>query len=153
MSTQLVGIHNPGLKWWLKHLENDFDSAQSVDLYIGSVLFYRRLSVLSLTQPRALKRLVIRNPTPAAVGTAQLFLRLISAYRFQSIRQLVDYVSSIETRLSAARPQEMSVRNMARRVVGIIREEAENNGMGDLFQQALQSKTFESTRLDLISLS
>lgn len=87
---------------------------------------------------------MIRNPTPAAVGTAELFLRLISAYRFQSIRQLVDYVSSIETRLSAARPQEMSVRNMARRVVGIIREEAENNGMGDLFQQALQSKNFES---------
>lgn len=119
-------LHTPGLKWWLTHLENAFDTEGSVELYVG-----------------VLKRRIIRNPVPAAVGTAQLFLRLISSYRFQSIGQLVDYVSSIETKLSAARPREMSVRNMARRVVGIIREEAENNGMGDLFQEALRSGAFE----------
>ena len=31
---------------------------------------------------------------------------------------------------------------MARRVIGIIREEAENNGMGDLFQAALEIGIF-----------
>ncbi|RPB16096.1 nagb/rpia/CoA transferase-like protein [Morchella conica CCBAS932] len=119
-------LQTPGLKWWLTHLETDFHHENSVELYVG-----------------ALKRRVIRNPVPAAVGTAQLFLRLISSYRFQSIRQLVDYISGVEERLSAARPREMSVRNMVRRVVGIIREEAENNGMGDQFQEALRSEDFE----------
>lgn len=107
-------------------------------------------SATNLMGCRALKRRVIRNPVPAAVGTAQLFLRLISSYRFQSIRQLVDYISGVEERLSAARPREMSVRNMARRVVGIIREEAENNGMGDQFQEALRSEDFEGKRFSSI---
>jgi len=50
----------------------------------------------------------------------------------------VDHISSIGTELSKAVPRELAVRNMARRVIGIIREEAENNGMGDLFQAALE---------------
>ncbi|KAL7267634.1 GCD complex subunit gcd7 [Rhizina undulata] len=120
MTSQMVTIHTPGLKWWLKHLETEFDPAHSVDLFIG-----------------ALKRRSICNPTPCAIGTAQLFLRLISAYRFSTIRQLVDYVSSIETQLSSARPREFSISNMCRRVIGIIREEAENNGLGESFRVAI----------------
>jgi translation initiation factor eIF-2B subunit beta len=87
----------------------------------------------------ALKRRSIRNSTPAALGTAQLLLRLIAARRFSTIQSLVDYMLSLETRLSAARPREMSIRNMVRRVIGIVREEAENNGMGELFKAAIES--------------
>lgn len=50
---------------------------------------------------------------------------------------MVEHISSVGSNLSNARPLEFSVRNMARRVIGIIREEAENNGMGDLFLAAL----------------
>ena len=54
----------------------------------------------------------------------------------------MDHISSIGTELSKAVPRELAVRNMARRVIGIIREEAENNGMGDLFQAALETGNY-----------
>lgn len=37
MTSQLVDIHTPGLKWWLAHLEHDFNPAHSVDLFIKCV--------------------------------------------------------------------------------------------------------------------
>ena len=37
MTSQMVDIHTPGLKWWLTHLENDFNAAHSVDLFIKYV--------------------------------------------------------------------------------------------------------------------
>lgn len=36
MSSQMVDIHTPGLKWWLNHLETDFNPSHSVDLYVKS---------------------------------------------------------------------------------------------------------------------
>jgi len=72
------------------------------------------------------------------VGTAQLLLRLIAAQKPASVQGLVDYVLSLETKLSTARPREMSVRNMVRRVLGIIREEAENAGLGEHFKAAME---------------
>jgi translation initiation factor eIF-2B subunit beta len=72
------------------------------------------------------------------VGTAQLLLRLIAAQKPASIQGLVDYVLSLETKLSTARPREMSIRNMVRRVLGIIREEAENAGLGEHFKAAME---------------
>ncbi|KAA8913305.1 hypothetical protein FN846DRAFT_902998 [Sphaerosporella brunnea] len=122
MTSQMVEIHTPDLKWWLAHLENDFHPVHSIDLFVNT-----------------LKRRSVRNPTPTAVGTAQLLLRLIAAHKFTSIQNLVDYVLSLETRLSAARPREMSIRNMVRRVLGIIREEAENAGYGDHFKAAMEA--------------
>lgn len=51
---------------------------------------------------------------------------------------------SLETKLSPACPRELSVRNMVRRVLGIVREEAENAGLGPLFHAAMEaSKTRE----------
>ncbi|KAI5818833.1 hypothetical protein BZA77DRAFT_337392 [Pyronema omphalodes] len=122
MTSQMVDIHTPGLKWWLTHLETEFHSTDSVDRYID-----------------ALKRRSIRNPTPAAVGTAQLCLRLIGSHKFTTIGNLVDYVLTIEAKLSTARPKEMSIRNMVRRVLGIIREEAENNGQLAMFNAAMEA--------------
>lgn len=81
----------------------------------------------------------MRNPTPAAVGTAQLCLRLLAAHKFSSISSVVDYVLALETQLASARPREMSVRNMVRRVLGIIREEAEAAGLGEQFKAAMEA--------------
>jgi translation initiation factor eIF-2B subunit beta len=52
---------------------------------------------------------------------------------------VVSYVLSLESKLSSACPREMSIRNMVRRVLGIIREEAENQDMGDLFKAAMEA--------------
>ena len=41
MTSQMVEIHTPGLKWWLSHLETDFNAEHSVDLYIKSPLLAR----------------------------------------------------------------------------------------------------------------
>jgi translation initiation factor eIF-2B subunit beta len=92
-----------------------------------------------LTFCSTLKRRSVRNPTPTAVGTAQLLLRLIAAHKFTSLQNLVDYVLTLEDKLSTARPREMSIRNMVRRVLGIIREEAENAGYGDHFKAAMEA--------------
>jgi hypothetical protein len=32
-------LQTPGLKWWLTHLETDFHHENSVELYVGLVLF------------------------------------------------------------------------------------------------------------------
>lgn len=127
MTSQMVTIHTPGLPWFLNRLETDFHPIYSVDLYV-----------------HVLKRRTVRNPTPTAVATAQLFLRLIASHKWHSLRTLMDYVVSLETRLSAARPRELSVRNIARRVIGIIKEEAENNSMGDAFKAAVEAGGYPS---------
>lgn len=116
----MVEIRTPGLQWWLKHLETDFNPVHSVDLF-GD----------------ALKRRSIRSPTPSAVGTSQLLLRLIAAHKFTTIKSLVDYILSIDANLSSVCQRELSIRNMVRRVLGIVREEAENNGMGEFFKLAM----------------
>ncbi|CUS10630.1 unnamed protein product [Tuber aestivum] len=125
MTSQMVTLRTPDLQWWLDHLDTAFAPDVSVDLLIG-----------------VLKRRSVKGPDAAAVATAQLFLRLIYAHPFSSIGDLVEHISSIGTSLSKAVPRELAVRNMARRVIGIIREEAENNGMGDLFQAALETGIF-----------
>ncbi|RPB06078.1 nagb/rpia/CoA transferase-like protein [Choiromyces venosus 120613-1] len=123
MTSQMVTLRMPDLQWWLDHLDTAFAPDVSVDLFVG-----------------VLKRRSVKGPEDAAIATAQLFLRLIYAHPFSSIGDLVDHISSVGTKLSKAVPRELAVRNMARRVIGIIREEAENNGMGDLFQAALETE-------------
>ncbi|KAI5781477.1 hypothetical protein EDC01DRAFT_632751 [Geopyxis carbonaria] len=122
MTSQMVDIHTPGLKWWLNHLETSFHAEHSVDLFVN-----------------VLKRRSVRNPTPAALATAQLFLRLMSTRKVNNIPNLVEYMLSLETKLSAARPRELSIRNMVRRVLAIIREEAENIGLGEQFKAAMEA--------------
>lgn len=35
MTSQLVTLNTPGLKWWLDHLDEQFDPDGSVNLFIG----------------------------------------------------------------------------------------------------------------------
>jgi translation initiation factor eIF-2B subunit beta len=139
MTSQMVEIHTPDLKWWLAHLENDFHPVHSIDLFVKYLSAFPHTLTPANPASSTLKRRSIRNPTPTAVGTAQLLLRLIAAHKFTSIQNLVDYVLSLEDKLASARPQEMSIRNMVRRVLGIIREEAENAGYGEHFKAAMEA--------------
>lgn len=58
MTSQLVSIHTPGLKWFLNHLENDFESKASLQLYI-------KYKAICLCQYRVLTFAVRSNAAPS----------------------------------------------------------------------------------------
>lgn len=66
-------------------------------------------------------------------------LRLTDAHPFTSIANLVGAVLVLDTKLFAASPRELSVCNMVRRVLALIREEAENAGLAPLFSSAMHA--------------
>ncbi|PKY00885.1 translation regulator GCD7 [Aspergillus campestris IBT 28561] len=103
----------PGLSSYLKSLKtNPIDT--SID------------NLISL-----LKRRQIRHSRSCATATAYLLLRVISACRTSDAGKLIERVQSVGRRLIAAQPREMVVGNIVRRVLGLIRDEAEDDREGD----------------------
>jgi chemotaxis protein CheY-P-specific phosphatase CheC len=39
MTSQMVKIHTPDLKWWLAHLESDFHAVDLIDLFVKCLIF------------------------------------------------------------------------------------------------------------------
>ncbi|KAJ5086318.1 hypothetical protein NUU61_007625 [Penicillium alfredii] len=74
-----------------------------------------------------LKRRQIRHSRSCATATAYLLLRVISACRTSDSAKLIERVQSVGRRLVAAQPREMVVGNIVRRVLGLIRDEAEDD--------------------------
>ncbi|ODM21757.1 hypothetical protein SI65_02601 [Aspergillus cristatus] len=74
-----------------------------------------------------LKRRQIRHSRSCATATAYLLLRVISACRTTDAVKLIERVQNVGRRLVAAQPREMVVGNIVRRVLGLIREEAEDD--------------------------
>lgn len=85
--------------------------------------------LLNLT--RLLKRRQIRHSRSCATATAYLLLRVISACRTTDAVKLIERVQSVGRRLVAAQPREMVVGNIVRRVLGLIRDEAEDDREAD----------------------
>ncbi|KAF7170448.1 hypothetical protein CNMCM6106_005138 [Aspergillus hiratsukae] len=77
------------------------------------------------------KRRQIRHSRSCATATAYLLLRVISACRTTDAAKLIERVQSVGRRLVAAQPREMVVGNIVRRVLGLIRDEAEDERDGD----------------------
>ncbi|EYE92496.1 translation initiation factor eIF2B subunit beta [Aspergillus ruber CBS 135680] len=103
----------PGLASFLKSLKtNQIDT--SID------------NLISL-----LKRRQIRHSRSCATATAYLLLRVISACRTTDAVKLIERVQSVGRRLVAAQPREMVVGNIVRRVLGLIRDEAEDDREAD----------------------
>ncbi|KAF9887490.1 GCD complex subunit gcd7 [Aspergillus nanangensis] len=103
----------PGLTSYLKSLKtNPIDT--SID------------NLISL-----LKRRQIRHSRSCATATAYLLLRVISACRTNDAGKLIERVQSVGRRLVAAQPREMVVGNIVRRVLGLIRDEAEDDRDAD----------------------
>lgn len=103
----------PGLASFLKSLKtNQIDT--SID------------NLISL-----LKRRQIRHSRSCATATAYLLLRVISACRTTDVVKLIERVQSVGRRLVAAQPREMVVGNIVRRVLGLIRDEAEDDREAD----------------------
>ncbi|KAI4129662.1 MAG: hypothetical protein LQ338_002145 [Usnochroma carphineum] len=74
-----------------------------------------------------LKRRQIRNSQPCAIATAHLLRRVVGACRVTDVAKLIERVQQVGQRLVAAQPKELSVGNIVRRVLGVIRDEAEEN--------------------------
>ncbi|CAL5873479.1 uncharacterized protein PFLUO_LOCUS7758 [Penicillium psychrofluorescens] len=74
-----------------------------------------------------LKRRQIRHSRSCATATAYLLLRVISACRTSDPVKLIERVQSVGRRLVAAQAREMVVGNIVRRVLGLIRDEAEDD--------------------------
>ncbi|MCJ1313315.1 GCD complex subunit gcd7 [Agyrium rufum] len=78
-----------------------------------------------------LKRRQICNSRPCAIATAYLLRRVVTQFRVADIDQLITRVQQVGKRLTAAQPREIAVGNIVRRVLGIIRDEAEEDREGE----------------------
>ncbi|KAL8802559.1 MAG: hypothetical protein Q9182_003724 [Xanthomendoza sp. 2 TL-2023] len=79
-----------------------------------------------------LKRRQIRNSQPCAIATAHLLRRVLRAVRVADIAKLLERVQQVGQRLIAAQPRELAIGNVVRRVLGLIRDEAEENRDGEV---------------------
>lgn len=57
--------------------------------------------------------------------------RVVAAFRVTDVGRLIERVQKVGQRLTAAQPREMAVGNIVRRVLGVIREEAEEDRDGE----------------------
>ncbi|KAI9801360.1 MAG: hypothetical protein M1825_003339 [Sarcosagium campestre] len=98
-----------------------------------------------------LKRRQIRNSRPCAIATAHLLLRVVSAFKWNDVGQLLGRIQLVGQRLCAAQPREMAVGNIVRRVLGLIREEAEDDrdaDFGNSSDAGTDSQTSSPRRTD-----
>ncbi|KAI9814962.1 MAG: GCD complex subunit gcd7 [Thelocarpon impressellum] len=79
-----------------------------------------------------LKRRQVRSSRPCAIATAYLLLRVVSVSKWAGVAALIQRVQQVGQRLCAAQPREMAVGNIVRRVLGLIRAEAEEDRDGDM---------------------
>ncbi|KAL8813352.1 MAG: hypothetical protein Q9223_003045 [Gallowayella weberi] len=79
-----------------------------------------------------LKRRQIRNSQPCAIATAHLLRRVLRAVRVADLAKLLERVQQVGQRLIAAQPRELAIGNIVRRVLGLIRDEAEENRDGEV---------------------
>lgn len=99
----------PSLATFLQSLKSS-DPESSIELFIS-----------------LLKRRQIKNSRPCALATAQLLLRVVAAERIRDVQQLIDRIRDVGRRLVAAQPREMAVGNVVRRILGVVREVAEDD--------------------------
>ena len=80
---------------------------------------------------RLLKRRQIKHSRACAIATAYLLRSVVSSFRAQDVTKLLERVRSVGRRLCTAQPREMVVGNIVRRILGLIREEAEDEREGE----------------------
>lgn len=108
MPSTTVG-QTPSLSTFLKSLKhNDIES--SIELFVS-----------------LLQRRQIRNSRPCAIATTQLLLRVVANERTRDAQALIKRIRDVGRRLVVAQPREMAVGNIVRRVLGVVREVAEED--------------------------
>ena len=82
-------------------------------------------------RPSLLKRRQIRNSRACAIATAHLLSLVVSKYQVTDITGLIERVQEVGQILTSAQPKELAVGNIVRRVLGVIRDEAEEDREGE----------------------
>jgi translation initiation factor eIF-2B subunit beta len=95
---------------------------------------------MDLTSCSLLKRRQIKNSRPCAIATAHLLLRVVAKFRWTDIGKLLARIQEVGQRLIEAQPREMVVGNIARRVLGMIRDEAKEDRTEDVSDSASNSQ-------------
>ncbi|KAI1502876.1 initiation factor 2 subunit family protein [Biscogniauxia marginata] len=74
-----------------------------------------------------LKRRQIKGSEPCAIATAHILLQLVAKDKWNDVDQLLGRIQLIGRKLVAAQPHELVIGNIVRRVLGLIRDEAEED--------------------------
>ena len=82
---------------------------------------------MRLTNCRLLKRRQIRNSRPCAIATIHLLRQVVHSHSWTDVSKLILRIKQVGQRICAAQPRELVVGNIVRRVLGLIREEAEDD--------------------------
>lgn len=88
-------------------------------------------SVCFLTKFSLLKRRQIKNSRPCAIATAELLRVVVAKSRWTDIGKLIAHIQNVGQRLIEAQPRELAVGNIVKRVLGMIRDEANENRKND----------------------
>ncbi len=97
-----------------------------------TLALFRRLAAMSGIQDAIdefcalLRRRQIHGPLPCAKRTAELMRLMVTNQKHADAASLVDECRAVGHRIQSAVPCELSVGNVARRVLHIIREEAQH---------------------------
>ncbi|PSR98973.1 initiation factor 2 subunit family protein [Coniella lustricola] len=78
-----------------------------------------------------LKRRQISGPEPCAIATAHILLQVVAKSKWSDVDTLLERVQDVGRKLVLARPQELVIGNIVRRVLGLIRDEAEEDRAGN----------------------
>ncbi|KAF3760653.1 hypothetical protein M406DRAFT_108186 [Cryphonectria parasitica EP155] len=87
----------------------------------------KALSILS----RLLKRRQISGPEDCALATAHILLHVVAKSKWSNVDSLLQRIENVGRKLVLARPQELVIGNIVRRVLGLIRDEAEEDRGGN----------------------
>ncbi|KAI1140481.1 nagb/rpia/CoA transferase-like protein [Hypoxylon sp. FL0543] len=74
-----------------------------------------------------LKRRQIRGPESCAIATAHVLLQVVARDKWTDVDQLIGRIQLVGRRLVAAQPHELVIGNIVKRVLGLIRDEAEED--------------------------
>ncbi|KAH8671095.1 hypothetical protein BX600DRAFT_458306 [Xylariales sp. PMI_506] len=99
-----------------------------------------------------LKRRQIRGSESCALATAHILLQVVARDRWADVDQLLERVQTVGRRLVAASPRELTIGNIVRRILGLIRDEAEedrNEAGNDAASDIAPSPTTASTPMRL----
>ncbi|KAK9782376.1 putative Initiation factor 2 subunit family protein [Seiridium cardinale] len=87
-----------------------------------------------------LKRRQIQGSESCALATAHILLQVVARDKWSNVDQLIERVQSVGRKLVAASPRELTIGNVVRRILGLIRDEAEEdrNETGNATPDAIQ---------------
>ena len=122
-------VMTPSLSSFLKSIKS-----QHIEASIIRLISYEACMTSmdgKLISSSLLKRRQIRNSRPCAIATAHLMRKVVASSKVTDLGQLIARVHEVGQRLTAAQPREFAVGNIVRRVLGVIREEAEEDRDGE----------------------